>query len=175
MNAARPTQAALWSVAALLLAATIWPLAAPVAVDGQGPLVAGRGAKPFAAPSVGDLALPPQETFSATLSRPLFTATRRPPSPLAALQGGPPPEPSTPVTTPGPKGMRLVLGVYYLRGVVVTPERKLLLLQHHATGRSLRLAEGETVDGWTVASIASNEVVLRQGERKEAIPLHERK
>lgn len=175
MNAARVTQAALWSVAAMLLAATVWPLVAPVPIDGQGSPVAGRGAKPFTAPSVGDLALPPQETFSATLSRPLFTATRRPPSPLAALQGGAAPQTSAPATAPGPKGVRLVLGTYYLRGVVVTPERKLVLLQHHSTGKSVRLAEGETLDGWTIAAIANSELVLRQGERKEVFLLHERR
>ena len=176
MNAARTTQVGLWSIAALLLLATVWPFVRPVAVDGPGALLAGRASKPFAAPAVGDLALPPPETFSGTLNRPLFTATRRSPSPLAALQGqgGPPPEPSQPVLS-GPKGARLVLGAYYLRGVVVTPERKLVLFQHHATGKSLRLTEGEKLDAWTVASIATNEVVLRNGERKEAIPLHDRK
>lgn len=177
MSPARITQAVLWSIAGLLLVATVWPFVTSVGTDGAGTLAPGRASKPFTTPAVGDLALPPQETFSATLNRPLFTATRRPPSPLATLQGqsGPPPEPSQPVLSSGPKGARLILGAYYLRGVVVTPERKLVLFQHQATGRSLRLGEGEKLDGWTVASIASNEVVLRNGERKEAIPLHERK
>jgi hypothetical protein len=176
VNAARITQVSLWAIAALLLVATVWPFVMPVTGGGEASLLAGRPSKPFTTPAVGDLALPPQETFSATLSRPLFTATRRPPSPLATLQGqaGPPPEPSTPVVS-GPKGARLVLGAYYLRGVVLAPERKIVLFQHQATGRSLRLAEGEKLDGWTVATIAANEVVLRNGERKEAIPLHERK
>lgn len=175
MTALRVLQGGLWALAALLVVVAIWPILAP-AGGGEGDLAARRPARPFLVPSVADLALPPVETFSETLTRPLFTATRRPPSPLAALhgqQGAPAPAP-TPERT-GPKGEKLLLGTYLLNGVVVAGPQKLVMLKHMGSGKSLRVAEGEILDDWTVATITSDQVTLRRGDREEKVSLRERK
>jgi hypothetical protein len=169
---ARAVPLALWGLAALLLGATAWPFLAPLPAGGGDAGVARGRQQPFLAPSAADLALPPLEAFSETLNRPLFVATRRPPSPLAALQGQQPP--SQPERT-GPKGEKLVLGTYLLSGIVVSAEQKIVLLKHAATGKSLRVSEGDMLDDWKVATVAPDHVILRRGDREERVSIRERK
>jgi general secretion pathway protein N len=174
VTAARAIPVALWGLAAVLLAVTVWPflVSAPLGEGDAG--AARRQSQPFLAPSAADLALPPLETFSETLSRPLFAATRRPPSPLAALQGQQGVPPPTQEKT-GPKGEKLVLGTYLLSGIVVTSDQKIVLLKHATSGKSLRLAEGETLDDWKIATVAPDYVILRRGDREERVSIRERK
>ena len=174
MTAARAIPIALWALAAVLFGATVWPFLVAVPLGDGEAGAARRQTRPFLAPSAADLALPPVESFSETLNRPLFAATRRPPSPLAVLQGqqGAPP-PSLEKT--GPKGEKLVLGTYLLSGIVVTSDQKIVLLKHVGTGKSLRLAEGEALDDWKIATVAPDYVILRRGDREERVSLRERK
>jgi len=173
VTAPRAVPIGLWGLAALLLGLAVWPFLVAVPL-GDGTSAARRQSDPFLAPSAADLALPPLESFSETLNRPLFTATRRPPSPLAALQGQQPPAPQAPERT-GPKGEKLVIGTYLLNGIVVTPEQKLVLLKHAVSGKSLRVAEGETLDDWKVETIAPEYVILRRGDREERTSIRDRK
>lgn len=174
MTPLRLIQTGLWTLAALLLVATIWPFVVP-ASPGDGDAAGRRPARPFLVPSVADLALPPLETFSETLNRPLFTATRRPPSPLTSLHGqAAAPGPATPERT-GPKGERLLLGTYLLNGIVVAADRKIVMLKHVGSGKTLRVGEGETLDDWTVASVTADQVTLRRGDREEKMSIRERK
>jgi general secretion pathway protein N len=170
---ARAIPIVLWAVAAMLLGATVWPFLAALPAGDGAPAASRRASQPFLAPSAADLALPPLETFSETLSRPLFLATRRPPSPLAALQGQPGPAPQPEKT--GPKGEKLVLGTYLLSGIVVSTDQKIVLLKHVTSGKSLRLAEGETLDDWKIATVAPEYVILRRGDREERVSIRERK
>lgn len=172
MSAARAIQIALWFAAALLLGATAWPFLVAVPVTDRDPGAA-RSAKPLLPAALADLSLPPIETFSETLNRPLFTATRRPPSPLAVLQGqGEAPPAARPT---GPKGEKLVLGRYLLRGIVVTAEQKIVLLTQAGTNKSLRLKEGDKLDDWKIATVAPDHVVLTQGDKQEKVTLRDKK
>jgi len=171
---ARMLPAGLGLVAMLLLIATIWPFVAGVPdAEPKGAPAAGQAAR-LLVPSPADFSLPPLETFSETLNRPLFTATRRPPSPLASLQGDAGPPAPTPPAATGPKGEKLVLGIYLLRGIVVTSDSKLVLLKHATTGKSLRLTEGQKLDDWTVATIAPDHLVLSRGDQKQSVTLHDK-
>lgn len=174
MSPARALPIALWAVAAALLAAAAWPFLVSVPIGDGGTGAARQKAQPFLAPSAADLALPPLESFSETLNRPLFTATRRPPSPLAALQGQQAPAPVQPERT-GPRGEKLVLGTYLLNGIVVTPEQKIVLLKHAVSGKAIKLSEGDNLDDWTVATVAPEYVILRRGDREERVSIRERK
>lgn len=174
MTPLRLIQTGLWTLAALLLAATVWPFVAP-ASPGDGEASARRPARPFLVPSAADLALPPLETFSETLNRPLFTATRRPPSPLAALHGQAAPAAPAPPERTGPKGERLLLGTYLLNGIVVAGDRKIVMLKHAGSGKTLRVGEGDTLDDWTVSSVSADQVTLRRGDREEKMSIRERK
>ena len=174
MTPLRMIQVGLWALAALLLLATVWPFVAPSPVgDGDG--ATRRPARPFLVPSAADLALPPIETFAETLGRPLFTATRRPPSPLATLHGQQAaPATATPERT-GPNGERLLLGTYLLNGIVIAGPQKLVMLKHVGTGKAIRVTEGQALDDWTVASVTADQVVLRRGEKEERMSIRERK
>jgi hypothetical protein len=173
VTAARAIPIALWALAAVLFGATVWPFLVAVPLGDGEAGAARRQTQPFLAPSAADLALPPLETFSETLNRPLFAATRRPPSPLAVLQGQQGATPTTEKT--GPKGEKLVLGTYLLSGIVVTSDQKIVLLKHVTSGKSLRVAEGEMLDDWKIATVAPEYVILRRGDREERVSIRERK
>ncbi len=164
MNAARMTQAALWLMAALLLGLTVWPFVAPTGTGGAQP--AERQVRPALPPTLADLELSPIESFAETLNRPLFTATRRPPSPLEQLQG--PRATSAPTAA---KGEKVILGKYILRGVVVTPDQKLLLLKQMATGQIMRLKVGDALDDGRIAAIAQDHVLLERAGKQEKLSL----
>jgi len=174
VSAARALPIALWAIAAMLFGAAIWPFLVAVPIGDGAAGAARRQSQPFLAPSAADLALPPLESFSETLNRPLFTATRRPPSPLAALQGQQAAAPAQPERT-GPRGEKLVLGTYLLNGIVVTPEQKIVLLKHAVSGKAVKVSEGEALDDWTVATVAPEYVILRRGDREERVSIRERK
>jgi hypothetical protein len=163
MSAARVTQGALWLLAALLLALTVRPF-----LDWAPPGEPGPAApQPPAArlPALADLELSPIESFAETLNRPLFTATRRPPSPLETIQGQ-----GAPAKTAA-KGEKVILGKYVLRGVVVTPQEKLLLLRQTATGQTMRFREGDAIEDWRIASITQDLLVLARGGAEQKVPL----
>ena len=164
---ARAMIAALWLLAAALLGATVWPFVLGGSADLAG--MAARQAAPVAPPSPADLALPPVESFAETLNRPLFTATRRPPSPGELLQGE-----GAKLMPPAGKGEKVILGKYLLRGVVVTPEQKLLLLKRQDTGAAMRLKEGDALDDWRIAAIAQDHLILSKGSQQERVNLRDK-
>lgn len=163
MTAQRLMQAGLWLLAALFLGLTVWPFTADLPLGDL--LPAQRQARPAPPPALADLDLSPIESFTETLNRPLFVATRRPPSPLEQLQG-----PRTPASTAA-KGERVILGKYLLRGVIVTPDQKLLLLKQMTTGQSIRLKVGDALDDWRIASITADLLVLDKGGTQQKVPL----
>jgi hypothetical protein len=101
--------------------------------------------EPRAAPSAGFLApafaaLPPLASFSATVERPLFTPSRRPPAGAE--------------TAAGPS----IESRYRLLGVVTTgPTKKAFAVDGT---RHVEITEGNTLDGWSVKEIRSDRVLL---------------
>jgi hypothetical protein len=106
----------------------------------------------WAPPPLPELVLPGAETsYPETLRRPLFRSTRRP-------------VPDAPVVpAPAPAPPQLV--GYRLTGIVSTGARRMILLETPG-GSSVQLVEGESVDGWTVESIAETAVILSHGETR---------
>ena len=148
--------AALGALCVVLLGATASPwLIDPLDHIG-GPDAAGAvGAPPAAAPLRLDT--PPAESLALLVERPLFTATRRPPpagmtEPAAAA---PPPDTS------------LILGRYRLSGVVVTPDRRLVLLTPKGGSATISVAKGETLDGWAVTEVEREFIVFERDARKK--------
>jgi len=123
------------------------------------------GAEPSARPAplaqearlnVANLALPPLETFPETTRRPLFSTTRSPA--VAAVQ-------------PAAGRDGLILGRYAFVGVMVTRDRRLLLIRPAAGGGVLRLKEGDALDAWRIEKIAADALTLSGGGKTETIPL----
>lgn len=109
---------------------------------------------------------PGLEALSATRERPLFSPTRRPPPPPPPPRPPPPveedepgPEPELPAEADPPLSATLV-------GIVLGGDRPLAVLA--AEGKTLRLREGESLEGWRLARIEALSAVLeRDGEQVE--------
>jgi hypothetical protein len=127
---------ALAGAAVLLTMLAIWPWVAPVAAPGR-TAEATETLPP--APAIADL--PSLATFRAVFERPIFSPSRRPPA----------------------DGKAPVLGIgvaerYRLLGLVSAGEARRALLAEGT--RRFEIAEGAALDGWTVARIEQDRVVL---------------
>jgi hypothetical protein len=122
-------------LAVLATGLAIWPWVAPVEASGRAADAADAAS---AAPAIADL--PPLTTFRAVFERPLFTPSRRPPTDPAPIPG---------------------IGVaerYRLLGLVTAGQTRRALLAEGT--RRFEIAEGATLDGWIVARIEQDRVVL---------------
>lgn len=135
-----------------LAALAVWPWVALDAATSPRVAPSAIASAPLAE---GDLALPPLETFRATVERPLFTATRAPPQVRPAQEAG----------------GELILGRYRLTGVMIAKENTTVLLRPATGGKVIRLGRGQELDGWKVVSITADQIVLSSGGKEQRIPL----
>ncbi len=152
----------LWLSCAIFLGVAL----VPWLVDPTDYLAAGPDAQAMTEvaepPMAPRLELPPIEQFAAIVERPIFTATRR----TARAQ---PVARSAPAASGG-----LILGRYQVIGVVVAPGNRLVLLKRLGGAETIRLKEGEEIDGWTLVDVTRNEVVLESGGRREKIEIRDK-
>jgi hypothetical protein len=104
--------------------------------------------------------LPELSQFDQLVERPLFMETRRPSPPLPP---GPPAktEPPAPVT-------------FKLMGVLETPEGRMALIAD-AKGKYKRFKLNDSVDGWEIASIKPDGLILQNGGTNEDLALLKKK
>lgn len=88
-------------------------------------------------------ALPPLTHFAATIERPLFSPSRRPPT----------------GSTAGVSSAVLARR-YRLQGIIAVGPAKHALVIDRKNGRRLEINPGETIDGWTVKRIAPDRLIL---------------
>ncbi len=105
----------------------------------------GRSAATLANP----LAAQPLDPLSATLDRPLFSPSRRPP-----------PAPPSIVQAPAPAALPSSPPTVVLLGVVMDGETARAVVRAGADKRLLRAQMGDDIDGWKVAQIDGRKVVL---------------
>jgi hypothetical protein len=84
-------------------------------------------------------ALPPFADFGAIAARPLFSPTRRPDAAQAATG---------------------IAARYRLLGIAIAANARHALLAPVNGGAALELAEGDSIDGWTLRKIADDRIVL---------------
>ncbi|WP_027532011.1 hypothetical protein [Bradyrhizobium sp. WSM3983] len=106
----------------------------------------------------------PLSALSGTQERPIFSATRRPPPRAVAAAPAeeahaPPPKP---VEAPPP---------LMLVGAVVGEGDAIAILVNRTDQKIIRLRQGESLDGWSLASVLPREVTLKQGDRSEVLAL----
>lgn len=106
------------------------------------------------------LAAIPAESVRDALSRPLFSPNRRPPSPLARPLASP--EPVVPL--PSADQFRLL-------GTLVGPSAASAVILDTTSGTARTLTQGESVNGWRLASIEPALVRLEQGPRNVTLAL----
>jgi hypothetical protein len=137
---------ALGAAAIVFAALAAWPwIVPPVPAIGQ------LAAPPASAPA-SLAALPPLATYPAIVERPLFTPSRRPP-------------PGTTAAAPGPS----IESRYRLLGIVATGPKKKAFIAEGA--RHLDIAEGDTLDGWSVKEIGADRVLLASPAGEAALKL----
>lgn len=107
-----------------------------------------------------EFVLPPlDQSFVATLERPLLTPTRRP---------SPPPPP--PVVPPPPKPT-MRKGQFVLLGVILTKDKNVALLREIANGKVLRVEQGKEINGILIAAMEKEKVTLTQWDDREELTL----
>lgn len=104
--------------------------------------------------------LPPIETFSAIIERPLLNRSRRPTPTQADEAAG--------LSTSEGKSPLL------LSGVMIAGKRRVALLQTRASPQTIRAEEGETIEGWKVVSIRPQAVTVASGSTREDLALPDR-
>jgi general secretion pathway protein N len=148
------------SAFALLALVLVAVLAAEYGAGARlGEHVSARGA-PAAAPVQAKLlpsiaAVNPDQEYSETGARPLFTPTRRPAPPAAA--------PTAPTA--------MAKGQFTLTGVTIVGPLKIALLREKSSGRVVRVEEGKEVNGITVAQVDPEQVKLTQGGDSEVVAM----
>jgi hypothetical protein len=101
-------------------------------------------------------ALPALDALTETRERPVFVATRRV-SPAGAGADG--------------RNDGIILGRYRLMGVVITPQRRTVVVKPARGGKTTELRVGSKIDGWTVDQIAPEFMKLTSSGRTETISL----
>lgn len=110
-------------------------------------------AAPAATPATATrFAMPALPTFAEVLSRPLFSATRRPSEDGTAAASA-------------PTSMTLV-------AILISPRGPHALVRHGTPPQVTRVVEGDTIDGWTAETIKVDRVIFRRAaEVLELVPV----
>ncbi|MBR0798241.1 hypothetical protein JQ615_22900 [Bradyrhizobium jicamae] len=106
----------------------------------------------------------PLSALSATVARPIFSASRRPPLGVVARAVEPavaPPPPPAPPERP----------TLALLGAVVGDGDAIAVLLDQATQKVVRLRQGESHSGWQLSEVQPREVTLRKAGRSETLVL----
>lgn len=106
----------------------------------------------------------PLSALTGTQERPIFSATRRPPPRAVAAV------PAEEAQTPPPKPVE-ALPPLMLVGAVVGEGDAIAILVNRTDQKIIRLRQGESLDGWSLASVQPREVTLKQGDRSEVLAL----
>lgn len=116
----------------------------------------GVSARPISAMPGRPAALPPLTHFAATIERPLFSPTRRPPAATAARLSG-----------------AAIARRYRLQGIIVVGPAKRALLIDTVGGGRLDIGKGEKIDGWTVERIEQDRLILASPAGQAALRVGE--
>lgn len=105
--------------------------------------------------------MPPKNTYAQLVTRPPFSPSRRPPR---AQPASPPvvQKPETPVPQP------VTAPQVTLVGIVIAAEKSIAMVHKPGVEEMLRLAKGESFDGWLVEGVLPDRLVLsHKGELLE--------
>ena len=106
----------------------------------------------------------PLSRLSATRDRPLFSATRRPPTPAAVAVEPLLPQPVA--ASPPPSRPPLVL-----IGTLIGESLRIGIFHDEATAKTVRLAVGENHDGWSLRALGVADARFENGDRAATLEL----
>ena len=127
---------------------------------GSGGAFVGQGSVPVIASPAPQFTLADRDTFSETLTRPLFMPNRQPPEGVASES----PEPVRRAAKPDANR-------YALSAIIIVDDERVALLTDTATGGLSRVKEGESIAGWQVEEIHEERAVLRNGDTRKELAL----
>jgi hypothetical protein len=104
--------------------------------------------------SAPKIASPDPQNYLIIDARPVFASSRRPPPPGAAAPAAGPP----PVT-------------FSLVGVIDAPDEKFALVVDSGNQTAIKLSQGGSIDGWTVARIDHSSILVQSGGTFETIKI----
>jgi hypothetical protein len=134
-------------------------------VDAAGPSGVPRELDPSSRSRTGNpLWTVPLSALPATRDRPLFSASRRPPSAAAPIAAPPPKQEA--LAPPAPERPLLTLV-----GTIVSPKASLAILQGSAAESISRLRVGQENDGWRVRGIGIRSIVVEKGAQSVQLGL----
>lgn len=110
------------------------------------------------------LGLPTLQSLTATVERPLFMRSRRPPAEAPEVEEEEKPVAVAKEEAPGE-----------LTGIVIGPERTYALLTRRENQETELLRQGQTIDQWNVEEIGPRHVVLRRGAGQIRLELFDEK
>jgi hypothetical protein len=121
-------------------------------------------------PDMSSGLLSPGKSYPETLARPLFSPTRkppepRPPEPVADQQPMPPEQPPQPIQVTSPDTL-------ILKGIFIDDGHRLALVQTPAAPQGVWLAQGGTVEGWTVAQIEKQSIAIEANGQSASLTLY---
>lgn len=111
--------------------------------------------------------VPALASLSATVERPLFAPSRRPPAVVTPSVTAPS-QPAAPVTAPPEFGMSLT-------AVVFDADVRVAYFLKKSNGEFARLEEGESLDGWTLTEVREDGVTIARGPATESLDLRQYK
>jgi general secretion pathway protein N len=104
-------------------------------------------------PDEAPFTLPALESLKEVTDRPLFSAARRPAAARTAQQTA------------------SDLSSLQLRGVIISDQSRLALVQQAKSAAIMRVKEGQELQGWTVQSILPDRVVVQRGASVQELKL----
>lgn len=104
--------------------------------------------------------MPPRDSYSEIVARPLFSPSRRP-------AVAPAEEPQATETAVAPSRFVLI-------GVMIAVDDRFALLRRRVPPDTAWVSVGQVIDGWLVEAIEPNRVVLRNGSLREELVLEDR-
>lgn len=116
---------------------------------------------------IGEKNLLPAPKLKATLERPLFHRTRRPlgERPSEAIQ-------SVDLVAPQVVPFRASIEeTYVLRGVLLTTQKGIAILEKVSGGTSIRAVEGDHIDGWTLKIVMPDSAIFENAGQTLALQL----
>jgi|GEM_PF-6041104 len=106
--------------------------------------------------------LPPQSDYAEIAARPLFYEDRRP----ETHEGGADGEGSE-----ADQVAQADLPPITLTGVIITPDKRVAMLENNKNKEKLAVKEGEAVEGWTLKSVSDRSIVFSSGDSEQSLEL----
>ena len=107
----------------------------------------------------------PLSALTATRDRPLFSLSRRPPTPAIQADAQPAQAPAAAAPAPPERpALKLI-------GTILSPATSVVLLRDSATQAVTRLRVGEATSGWRVKTVSLRSVTVEKGEQSAILGL----